>query len=80
MYNKNNFLFRVMYKGKDEPSTALVKDRIYEFESSDIETALILAGSVGERKDWRLVLIAEVSNRVSTQNWDDLVNETRVSH
>ncbi len=67
-------LFRIMFKGVEEPSTALAGDRIYEFEGEDIGSALFLAESVGDKKEWRVALIAEVVVRTLPENnWSNLL-------
>jgi hypothetical protein len=66
-----------MYKSKNELSTALVNDRVYEFHESDIEAALMIAQIVGDKKDWRVVLVAEIKDRNCPINkWDKLLEET----
>lgn len=68
------FLFRVMYKGIHESSRALVGTRIYEFNATDISTALLQAQEAGKKKEWRVALVAEVNSRTCPKNkWDDLL-------
>jgi hypothetical protein len=52
-----------MYKGKNETSRELVKDRIYEFEEVDFESAAMTAQNIGTKMNWRLVLVAEINDR-----------------
>ena len=64
-----------MYKESDEPSTASIKNKLYEFASKNIQSALRLAYAVGTKKGWRVVLIAEVNQRISQQSFEELREE-----
>lgn len=70
------YLYRVMYKGKNESSRKLVGDRVYEFEEVDFEAATMTAQNIGNKMDWRLVLVAEINKRSCLlDKWDKLLGE-----
>lgn len=68
------YLYRVMYKDKNESSKKLVGNRVYEFEEIDFEAATMTAQSIEYKMNWRLILVAEVNDRIcSPDKWNELL-------